>query len=445
MSSVGDKKVNDYLNSVCGLVKNKKVHDNIREELLSHIDELIEEKIDCGQEKERAIDEALSQMGDYQEIGKKLNKIHKASVDWILLAMTSALILFSITTFSYIQSNNIFGKSYGNNYVIQTLVYLVIGIVIALIALKIDYRVLKSYSKLIYAIAIVLSLVSLLALPTYYGLKRYIPIGAFSINIIEVAQIMFIIALAGIFDNYNWKSKKNLLIGLLIGFIPSLVFILIPSLGNSLVYTISVIVIMIVSGLRLKHLIAFIGTFILVFSSYIFANEYRFNRLLNLLFSFRNTGDYLYGYYYENLELIRNSSRLLGQGQSIAQNILPEANAYFIFVYIIYSFGWIVGISLLILILAFICRITFIGIKTKDRYGKLIVMGFSIIMGMQFLLSILINLSLAPYISVYMPFISFGGSNLVTNILVISIIISIYKWSNTPFIYKRLKFKIEKI
>lgn len=92
---------------------------------------------------------------------------------------------------------------------------------------------------------------------------------------------------------------------------------------------------------------------------------------------------------------------------------------------------------LITLIIGFIVRIYFVGIKTKDKYGKLITIGFCSIMSVQFLLNILINLNLAPYFSVPMPFISYGGSNLVINIITIALIINIYKWRNTPYIEKK--------
>lgn len=94
---------------------------------------------------------------------------------------------------------------------------------------------------------------------------------------------------------------------------------------------------------------------------------------------------------------------------------------------------------LITLIIEFIVRISFVEIKVKDKYGKLIVIGFCSIMSVQFLLNILINLNLPPYFLVLMSFISYGGSNLIINIITIALIINIYKWRNTPYIEKKNK------
>ncbi len=438
MSSVGDKKIEDYLDSVCSLVKNKKVHKNIREELLNHIDEIIEDKISQGKSEKRAVEEAIAQMGDYNIVGIKLNKVHKATTDWMLLAMMSALILFSLVTFNYIQNNNIFAEEYSYNYVFTTLISLSIGCIVSIVAIKLDYRILKKYSKLVYGTATIIALLPLFILPSYYGLRMYIIIGLFPVNVVTLSQLFFIIALAGIFENYNWNSKKNILIGLLIGFMPSILFLLAPSLTNAVIYIFSATIIMIISGLRIRYLVGFMGTLILTFICWILNQPYRINRLLTF-FSFRNfnSNDVMYGFIYKTLNNIRSSSKLFGQGGQIAQNMLPSGNTDFILVYIIYSFGWIVAIMLITLIIGFIVRIGFIGVRTKDKYGKLIVVGFCSIMSVQFLLNILINLNLAPYFSVPMPFISYGGSNLIINIITVALIISIYKWRNTPYTEKK--------
>ena len=438
MSSVGDKKIENYLNSVCSLVKNKRVHENIREELLSHIDEIIEDKVSQGKSEKIAIEEAISQMGDYNIVGTKLNKVHKATPDWMLLAMMGTLILVGIITlFSMMEMAN---YSYGSPYFLinKTIVHVVIGMLIGFIVIRCDYRLLKKYSKITYVMGVLTLLLLIIIGTPVYGIKSFLRIGSISINALALSQLFFVVSLAGIFENYNWSSKKNILIGLLIGFIPSILFLLAPSLTSAVIYIVAISIIMIISGLRIRYLVSFIGAITLTFICWIFNQPYRINRLLEL-FSFKGNdiNNVMYGFIYERLNTIRNSSKLLGQGGQLVQNLLPEVNTDFILVYIIYSFGWIVAIMLITLIIGFIVRIYFVGIKTKDKYGKLITIGFCSIMSVQFLLNILINLNLAPYFSVPMPFISYGGSNLVINIITVTLIISIYKWRNIPYKEKK--------
>jgi hypothetical protein len=107
MSVVGNEKVNEYIKEVCTLVKNKKVHKNIKEELLSHIDEIVENEVARGKSEEEAIEQAILQMGASDVVGKGLNKVHKAASDWTLLLMTVGFIVFGIFTLGFMEKNSL--------------------------------------------------------------------------------------------------------------------------------------------------------------------------------------------------------------------------------------------------------------------------------------------------------------------------------------------------
>lgn len=150
MSSIDNKNIEEYINNVCGLIKNKKVHESVSDELLSHIEEIVEFNTNEGKSEEEAINKALIQMGSYDVIGNSLNKVHKAEPDWVLLIMTSIFVLFSIFIMGFMNKNNALGEYNSNSYLLNTVIYSAIGIGIAYWILKIDYRNLKKYSKSIY-------------------------------------------------------------------------------------------------------------------------------------------------------------------------------------------------------------------------------------------------------------------------------------------------------
>ena len=140
------------------------------------------------------------------------------------------------------------------------------------------------------------------------------------------------------------------------------------------------------------------------------------------------------GWIYNQIDMLRSPAGLFGQGGNYALDMLPSANSDYILTYIIYTFGWIIGIILIALVLAFIIRIGFIGVNTRDKYGKLIVSGLCALFATQFLLNILMNLNLAPAFAISLPFISYGGTALIGNMFSIGIITNVYKWRNTPYI-----------
>ena len=427
MSGIENNKVNEYINNVCKLIKNKKVHNEIKEELLDHINDIIEDYLEIGMSLSVATDKALMQMGDAKVIGHDLNKAHKSNSDWLLLIITTFLIFFGFLTTAFLQLNN-FNDSYYINYISKLLVFLVISIVLSLFILKLDYRNLKKYSLILYIISISLILLTLTFSPSINGARNWLVIGSVSINTLAITPILLIISLAGIFDNYNWTNKLSLFKGLILVFIPAILFMSLSSLSTVLIYLIAAFTIMHISGFKLKYLIFISGTLCFILLLFIFNAEYRIRRFfifLNPTQDIDNTG-----WIYNQLNTLRNSAGLLGTGSPINSSVLPDANMEFALTSIIYCFGWIIGIMVITLVLSFIIRIAFISNNTKNTYGKLLVSGLCSLFAIQFILNILFNFSLSPILGINMPFISYGGSQLVINVISISIINNVYKFRN---------------
>ena len=399
MSKIENNKVNEYINKVCSLIKNKKVHPEIKEELLGHINDIIEDYLEIGMSLDIATDKALMQMGNAEVIGHDLNKAHKSNSDWILLIMTISLICLGFFTTAFLQLNN-FNDGYYINYISKLLVFLGISIVLSLLILKLDYRSLKKYSLSLYIITISLILLTLTFSLPVNGIKRWLTIGPFSIDALAVTPILLIISLSGIFDNYDWNNKKSLFKGLTLVFIPVILFISLSSLSTIIIYLIAVFTIMNISGFKLKYLIIISGTLCSILLLSIFRTNYRIERFFIFLNPSKDT------------------------------STLPDANMEFALTSIIYCFGWIVGIIVIALVLSFIIRIGFISSNTKNTYGKLLVSGLCSLFAIQFILNILANFSLSPILNINMPFISYGGSQLVINVLSISIINNVYKFRN---------------
>ena len=88
--------IKNFLDKVCGEIKYRPVRKGISEELKSHIQEIKEEYTNKGIPENEAEEKAVSQMGVPEEIGRKLNKIHKPKLDWILLLLMVILMGFGV-------------------------------------------------------------------------------------------------------------------------------------------------------------------------------------------------------------------------------------------------------------------------------------------------------------------------------------------------------------
>ena len=432
MSTLNNE-INNYINNVCSFIKNKKVHEEIKLELQSHIQDLIDEYISSGITKEESINKALMEMGPADVVGADLNKTHKTNSDWLLLIFTTSLILFGLYTMSFIQKVDS-ANSVVPNIMLKSILILLLSILISLVFIKIDFRSIKKYSKHIYVFSIVLMLFTHFTSPTVYGIRNYIIIGSFSFKTSDIACLLLIISLAGIFDNYNWNNKKSLFKGLVLVLAPCLLFILIPSLSSLILYLISAFSIMLLSGFKIKYMLVSISTLSVIFVGYLFLDPYRINRLLGFLTFLDPTRDPEGStYIYNQIFNLKNSASIIGNQNIAALSSLPDAHTDFVLTSILYSFGWLIAIILSAVILAFIIRIIFIGNKTKNSYGKLLIFGICALFASQFIFCILSSLLLLPALGFTMPFISYGGTSLLINILAVSLINNIYKNRNIPY------------
>ena len=432
MSSKIIDEIQKYVDEVCVLIRNKKVHKSIKEEIANHIEELTLDYIDVGLSEEEAVRKAIEQMGSAAVIGRDLNKIHRAAPDWIVLGLTAIFVSIGLFVLWFIQENNIISSEFFyTNYFKNSMIYVISGILLGVIIFKIDYRDLQKYSRYVYIGGCVLLISTFFFGKSVNGALEWIRIGNISLNTLLVSPYLIIIALGGMFEKWDWGSRRQILIGLALAVIPAPLFILARSSVNFIIYFMGAMTVIIMSGIKIKHVIYAFSGMVTVIGTLILIEPYRIERFMAMFNLERDPMGY--GWIYMKIAELSKDAGLFGQGAELSKNILPEIHTDFVFTFIVYCFGWIVGILLIILICAFIVRIGFVGSKVKDRYGKLIVCGFCALISTQFILAIFASLNVLPIFSVSMPFISYGGSSLVINILSISLISNVFKWRNTPY------------
>lgn len=108
------------------------------------------------------------------------------------------------------------------------------------------------------------------------------------------------------------------------------------------------------------------------------------------------------------------------------QQSLPAAHTDFVFPYLVYSLGWAYGIILCFILLIFISRISLNAFKTKDLYGRLLVIGEATLFTIPACWNILMGFGIVPIIGVSLPFISYGGSMLLFYSAILGLILNVY-------------------
>ena len=359
---------------------------------------------------------------------KKLSFNIKLILPIIFFSIVS---LISVFTSQKITSNNL------GNIFIKQIIFYIIGIIVLLIAYYNKKRIMK-YSFWLYLFFNFLLLILLFIGISINGSRCWLILGPISFQPSEFMKIILIILIARILSEY--RSKKNikkefkmLATIIIIVIIPSILTFLEPDTGVVLIYFIIMISMVLYRGINKKWylillaILGIIGTIIvllLFFKRDLIINFldnsifYRLDRILN----WKNQS----GYQLENSLITIGSSGLLGFGINNVPLYYPEASTDFIFTTFSSIFGFIGNIILFIVIIYFntnILKICKKKIKKSDEYT--IIGLFSMIIYQQ-IQNIGMTIGIFPITGITLPFISYGGSSLLSYMFIMGIILRIY-------------------
>lgn len=437
--------IKEFLDSVCEQIKYKPIRKNISEELQNHIEESKENYIKEGLEEQIAEEKAIKQMGEAQEIGKKLNKIHRPKLDWKLLLILMILLCFSGLVVLIKSRNDIelFGAE--GESIKKFVTFVIIGIVVSIPIYFINYTKIKKYSNLLYLLA-TLSIIWALLFGSFVNGKPYIYLHLMTIAPEIVAIPLYIVAFIGFISKSKRENKIELkytkirinmdlvkIIGLSI---LSLVLLeLIPSITS--VWTLGLIYMILgtakilqVKENKIKNMVKLWGSVILIgifiLMQILTSNPYILNRLIASI-NPRNdaTGD---GWIAVERKSIIESAKLWGEAENTSNAIdLFDEGTNFAFISVLAHYGWIVSIGIVLAIITFSIKLILNAIKIKDNYGKLLIIGLSSMFILQSIFNILMNLNLWIEAGFYLPFISYGGGSLVINMMSLTFILAIYR------------------
>ena len=123
--------IKEYLNKICEQIKYKPVREEISKEIEDHINDIKEDLIKDGANETTAEIKAINQMGNAEEIGRKLNKIHKPKLDWKLLIITFVLICFGFVV-SFIKTTSDIAETNNLNFMTRFILFTLFGIVLGI-------------------------------------------------------------------------------------------------------------------------------------------------------------------------------------------------------------------------------------------------------------------------------------------------------------------------
>lgn len=341
-----------------------------------------------------------------------------------MLILTSLFSGIGILGMYFLQKYGSGPQDYDGLFMKKNILFMIIGILLGMTLYFIDYQRLHPYSKYVYGFTILILLYVLTLGRSVNGQVLYINILGRSINVIQIGVYSLIVSLAGIFTGWNWDQPKSILSGIGLVLLPFLLIAAAPSVVLAAIFLVAALGIMGFSGMRLSHLTSF---FIIISTILLFAiggQSYRLDRLLIFLNPYKDP----YGAGYASIQSKEAifSAGIFGKGLG-SDILIGELHTNFMFAYLVHTFGWIMGFTIITLVIFFILRLIRLSSLIKNSYGKLLLVGFSITFSIQFIYNILMTLGLAPMVGISLPFISYGGLSMVINFIVIGMICSVYK------------------
>ncbi len=352
---------------------------------------------------------------------------HLRKLDWslvVVVLLLSGVGLFTIAGIGSEESSVFFKKQF---------IFLGIGFLLMIGLSFFDYRIFKNHASILI-ILYFLSLVSLIFVlfsQEIRGASSWFRLGPISFEPIEFIKIVFILLLAKYFSFRHiemYRSRHLIVSGLYIA-LPALVIIFQPDLGSILVLLAIWLGIIIVSGIKPRHLmvLVLIALVLLVSGWFGFLRDYQKQRILSFL---NPEGDpYGWGYHINQSLIAIGSGGISGQGEEASSQaglkFLPEQHNDFIFATLAEQRGLIGVLILLILFALLFWGIIKIALESENNFSRLFASGLAIMLFVQVMVNIGMNMAILPITGLNLPLVSYGGSSLVSVFLGLGILQSI--------------------
>ncbi len=357
-------------------------------------------------------------------------------IDIVLLLTVIAMVLFGLlmvysSSFIYAQERT--GDGFA--FIKKQLIFALLGFSALVAVCRVDYRRWVRWS--LPGLALAVGLLVLVLVPgmgtKVLGATRWLKIGPFTFQPAELAKFAVIVFVARQLDRKH-DRLHNVAAGVISPFlvaIPAFALLLLqPDFGTTVMITAVIFALMFLAGVPKKYLGAALGFAVIAGLILTLGSAYRRDRLMTFIDPWRDPG----GKGFQILQSLvgLHNGRFWGVGLGNGKEklfYLPEAHNDFIFSVIGEELGFlgIAGVALAYLV--FVYRGLRIGFNVqrqyKDRFGMLLAVGITLALGLQGFVNMAVVLGLLPTKGLTLPFISYGGSALVVDLLAVGVLLSI--------------------
>ncbi len=322
------------------------------------------------------------------------------------------------------------------SYYLKQLYWMGLGLICFFAVVSIDYRWLIKFAYVFFFIGIILLIIVLVAGKKGMGAQRWIPLGFMSFQPSEFFKFFFVMALARYLSELDQKvalGVKELTKMTLIFFaFPAFLILKQPHLGTVVILLFVFISMVLTAGIRKKIIVltVIIGLLSMPFVGTILWGElkgYQKQRIIAFVNPYAD--QHGVGYHVKQSKVSIGSGGFSGKGYmkgtQAPLRFLPEKHTDFIFSVFAEEWGFVGSFALFLLYIFIIMRGLETARKARDPAGSFLALGVTFILAFYFFINVGMTLALLPVVGVPMPFISYGGTALLSNFIAIGILVNI--------------------
>lgn len=379
----------------------------------------------------------------------------KYNLDYSIITILFLLLLISLI--AIYSGSGQYAQSQPYYFVIRQGIWYFFGALIMLAVIFFDYELLKKQAFKLYAIGVFLLLGVHFFGVFRNGSQRWLNLGIFEIQPSEFIKIFLIIYLAVLLEKYGNRKlplKKSIQLTLkvvAVTLIPFVFIFLQPDLGSALIVLAIAFSMIIVSSISVKVILPVLFTIAASIGGLIFLYSYNediFSRLfqshqMDRIYGWLNPAEYAsdYGYQLQQAIMGIGSGQLSGagfnQGMQIQNGNVPEAHTDFVFTVIGEEYGFIGASILILLYFLLLYRITKVAFEADNLFGVYLCVGIIGILAFQIFQNIAMTIGLMPITGITLPFISYGGSSLITNLIMMGLVINVQIRSSNDYLFRK--------
>ena len=325
----------------------------------------------------------------------------------------------------------------GMSQTVKTLIWAAIGLTLFFVAASVDYQWLRTLALPIYVVVLGLLTLTMLVGTNLFGAQMSVTVAGLDFQFSEVSKVLMIVVLAAYLASRRKRIGRlsTILVAGAIMAVPTFLVFRQPDLGTALVFVAILIGMLFMSGASLGWMgLMAAGVIGLAPVAVSMLHEYQRTRLFCFLDPYADAQ----GACYQLVQALNavGSGGLVGRGLTVGgegqRGYIPVQSTDFIFTVVAEDLGFLDGAVLLILFGLLVWRILLIGWQARDPFGMLISVGLASMILFQLLVNVGMVTGVMPVTGVPLPFVTYGGSSLITLLFGLGILQSIRMRSNKP-------------